>query len=220
MSHTLSVYFPAGFFALILAHFVALISPGADFFLIVGNAVRSGFKGSAGICFGIAFANALYIILAIVGWAVIKDYPVLFTLTECLGACYLLYIGWQLLKSKNQGDLLQAAQSHSCLSLPGQLLTGFLSGMLNPKNLIFYMSLMTSILGDQVTLTQQTVCGLWLFCAVLLWDLLIAYMIGHPQVTNRLNNKIYLIERTAGGILILIASGIVYHLTVTTFLNS
>ncbi len=220
MIQTFLAYIPPAFFALVLAHFVALISPGADFFLIVGQAIRNGFKGSVWICFRIAFANAFYIILAIFGWYIIKSYPLLFTITECIRAAYLLLIGYQLAKSKNQAILFSADQNKSSrLSLPRQFITGFLSGVLNPKNLIFYMSLMTSILGNQVTLIQQTISGIWLFFAVLLWDLLVAYMIGHPKVTNRLDSKIYLIERSSGGILILIALGVLYHLLLT-FLNS
>ncbi len=66
--HTLSTLFPAAFPALALSHFVALLSPGPDFFLLVGYAVRYRIRGSIGLCLGIAAGNALYIVLAIVGW--------------------------------------------------------------------------------------------------------------------------------------------------------
>ena len=66
--HTLSTLFPAAFPALALSHFVALLSPGPDFFLLVGYAVRYRIRGSLGLCLGIAAGNALYIVLAIVGW--------------------------------------------------------------------------------------------------------------------------------------------------------
>ena len=46
----LSVLFPSAFPALALAHFVALLSPGPDFFLLVGYAVRYRMRGSTGLC--------------------------------------------------------------------------------------------------------------------------------------------------------------------------
>ena len=46
----LSVLFPSAFPALALAHFVALLSPGPDFFLLVGYAARYRMRGSAGLC--------------------------------------------------------------------------------------------------------------------------------------------------------------------------
>lgn len=70
---------------------------------------------------------------------------------------------------------------------------------------------MTSILGNQVTLVQQITCSLWMFFAVLLWDILIAYVIVHSKFTTFLMHKVYLIERGAGCILILIAAGIGYR---------
>ena len=48
----LSVLFPPAFPALALAHFVALLSPGPDFFLLVGYAVRYRLRGSVGLCLG------------------------------------------------------------------------------------------------------------------------------------------------------------------------
>ena len=213
MPLSLADYFPAAFPALALAHFVALISPGADFFLIIGHAARHGFKGSVLICLGIALANAVYIALAIIGWSVVRDYPLLFVLVECLGAGYLLWIGYALIRSSRRDGAALATDSQSVrLSLGLQWLTGFCSGILNPKNFIFYMSLMTGILGNQVTRTQQMTCGLWMFLMVLLWDAMIAQVIGHPRVMRCFARQIHLIERGVGAVLMLISVGIFYSL--------
>lgn len=64
----LATLFPSAFPALALSHFVALLSPGPDFFLLVGYAIRYRLRGSVGLCLGIAAGNGLYIILAIIGW--------------------------------------------------------------------------------------------------------------------------------------------------------
>ena len=63
----MELFFPSAFLALALAHFVALLSPGPDFFLLVGYAARYRLRGSAGLCVGIAAGNALYIVLVIIG---------------------------------------------------------------------------------------------------------------------------------------------------------
>lgn len=44
----MELFFPSAFLALALAHFVALLSPGPDFFLLVGYAARYRLRGSAG----------------------------------------------------------------------------------------------------------------------------------------------------------------------------
>lgn len=203
----LELLFPAAFPALVLAHFVALLSPGQDFFLISANAIRHGLRGSRFICVGVALGNAVYIAVAILGWTGIRDNPLIFTVIEFAGALYLLWIGLQLLRSKPQ----VMAQGQGEPEVPGalkQLLLGFNSAMLNPKNALFYMSLMAVILGPDVTLTQQISCGIWMTLAVLLWDLLVARLIGLARIRNVLNQRIHLVERGAGAVLASLGVGI------------
>ena len=85
-----TLLFPPAFLALALAHFVALLSPGPDFFLLMGFAARHRLRGSAGLCVGIAAGNALYILLVIVGSSALRQFTPLFSAIELLGALYLL----------------------------------------------------------------------------------------------------------------------------------
>ncbi|MCX9045397.1 LysE family translocator [Citrobacter portucalensis] len=203
----LSVLFPSAFPALALAHFVALLSPGPDFFLLVGYAVRYRMRGSAGLCVGIAFGNGLYILLAIIGWGILRQLPLLFTVIELLGALYLLWIGSLLVRSRPQTLTGTDAQS-TCPGFGKQLLLGLGSSLLNPKNALFYLALMTALLGPSVTLLQQTMSGIWMTSVVLCWDLLIVMFIGLPQIQRRLSRGILWVERIAGGVLIIFGCAI------------
>lgn len=197
----LSLLFPSAFPALALAHFVALLSPGPDFFLLVGYAVRYRMRGSAGLCVGIAIGNGLYILLAIIGWGILRQLPLLFTVIELLGALYLLWIGSLLIRSRPQ-TLTRADAQSTCPAFGKQLLLGLGSSLLNPKNALFYLALMTALLGPSVTSLQQAVSGIWMSSVVLFWDLLIVMFIGLPQIQQRLTKGILWIERIAGGVLI------------------
>ena len=175
----LTSFFPPAFHALALSHFVALLSPGPDFFLLIGYAIRYRLRGSVGLCVGIAAGNGLYIMLAIIGWGVLRQAPLLFTVVELLGAAYLLWIGSLLLRSRPTTlDVRSASASRP--SRVKQLLLGLGSSLLNPKNALFYLALMTSLLGPDVTLMQQAVSGVWMTSIVLLWDLLLVTMIALP----------------------------------------
>ncbi|WP_170909585.1 LysE family transporter, partial [Salmonella enterica] len=79
---------PPAFPALALAHFMALLSPGPDFFLLVGYAVRYRLRGSVGLCLGIAAGNGLYILLVVIGSGLLRQTPLLFTIIELLGTAY------------------------------------------------------------------------------------------------------------------------------------
>lgn len=203
----LSLLFPSAFPALALAHFVALLSPGPDFFLLVGYAARYRMRGSAGLCVGIAFGNGLYVLLAIIGWGILRQLPLLFTVIELLGALYLLWIGSLLIRSRPQTLTGTDAQS-TCPGFGKQLLLGLGSSLLNPKNALFYLALMTALLGPSVTLLQQTMSGIWMTSIVLCWDLLIVMFIGLPQIQRRLSRGILWVERIAGGVLIIFGCAI------------
>ncbi|MFO3828212.1 LysE family translocator [Citrobacter freundii] len=203
----LSVLFPSAFPALALAHFVALLSPGPDFFLLVGYALRYRMRGSTGLCVGIAVGNGLYILLAIIGWGILRQLPLLFTIIELLGALYLLWIGSLLIRSRPQ-TLTGADARSTCPGFGKQLLLGLGSSLLNPKNALFYLALMTALLGPSVTLLQQTMSGIWMTSVVLCWDLLIVMFIGLPQIQRRLTRGILWVERIAGGVLIIFGCAI------------
>ena len=201
MSVSVSTLIPAAFPALALAHFLALLSPGPDFFLILGHAVRHRLRGALFICLGIALGNALYICLAVSGWSVMRQVPSLYRIMELAGAGYLAWLGFLLLRASRQtatsaGSLTTEAASP--LSPGRQMLTGLGSALLNPKNAVFYLTLMTVILGPTATLPQQTFAGVWMTLLVFAWDAALAAAISLPGAQRALEKRIPLIEGLAG----------------------
>jgi threonine/homoserine/homoserine lactone efflux protein len=65
----------------------------------------------------------------------------------------------------------------------------------------FFIWLMTSILGANVTFPQQLFSGAWMSLAVLAWNLAIATLIGLSAVQMRITAYVHIIERIAGAIL-------------------
>ncbi len=195
---------------LALAHFIALLSPGPDFILIVGTSIRYGHRRAFTACLGIALANGLYIILAVGGFSLLRTRHLLFHGMQVMAAAYLFYLGVLLLRSPRPNttsrDTASAAagEHHSRL-----LIRGFLSAVLNPKNAIFYLSLMTLIVSRQTPVVHQALYGLWMVLAVLLWDMLVAWLIGNTLMRTVLNRHTWQIERLAGILLMTVGVFIV-----------
>jgi threonine/homoserine/homoserine lactone efflux protein len=162
----------------------------------VGYAARYRLRGSAGLCLGIAAGNALYIVLVIIGWSALRQFTWLFTLIELCGALYLLWIGSHLVRSRPQALALNETHQRP---LRKQILLGLGSALLNPKNALFYLALMTALLGPDVTLLQQATCGVWMVMVVLVWDLALVSLVAAVQ--QKLSRALWWIERTAGVVL-------------------
>jgi threonine/homoserine/homoserine lactone efflux protein len=131
----------------------------------------------------------------------------------CSSSCwagYLLWIGSLLIRSRPATLAVESVRA----SRPGfgkQLLLGLGSSLLNPKNALFYLALMTSLLGPAVTLLQQTVSGLWMVSVVFFWDLLLVSAIALPQVQRRLSAIVWRVERAAGAILMIFGLWIIWR---------
>ena len=118
------------------AHFLALLSPGPDFFLIGQTALNHHFRSALALVCGIALANAIYLAIAISGTELFRQSENIFTVLQYLGGGYLVYLGIMLLKAPKRLTLIESEQTGNRLQ-HSFFIQGFLSGVLNPKNMIF-----------------------------------------------------------------------------------
>lgn len=189
------------------AHLLALFSPGPDFFLVVRGALRHGPRKASGICLGIALGNGMFIAMALAGLAATQDSRTLFLALQWAGCAYLAWMGWRMLRASGELVLPEARPAGTASAVPyvGQVAAGFLSAALNPKNALFYASLFSLLAGAGTPLAVQAAYGVWMFVAVLAWDLLVAFGVGHPAILGRFAGSVRLVERLTGVVLWTIA---------------
>ncbi|AMK31327.1 LysE family translocator [Pseudomonas mosselii] len=200
------------FLLIATAHFLALLSPGPDFFLVARTSASAGWRVASGACVGIALANGVFIGAAFAGVSFLRDGSPLFVALQLAGCGYLLYIGQLFLRHAGKSGLTGAAahaSSHAGSWL-NSLGMGFASGILNPKNALFYASLASMIASSSAL--AKLAYGIWMFAIVLAWDLLVAVAIGNQRVLHRFARALPWLERTSGVMLILLASGVLMHL--------
>ncbi len=196
------------FVAVALAHFLALLIPGVDFFLIVRTTVTGGWRNATGVCVGIATANAIVIAAAFSGMALISNAAVLDGI-QLFGGCFLIYVGIVFVRSSARIDLGSAAPTERRTWLRN-LGLGVASGLLNPKNVLFYVSLGAAI-GDAAP--QVLVgYGLWMVTIVLMWDAFVAVALGSGRALARMSRVLPWLSRGAGVFLVLFGLGMVIEL--------
>ena len=166
--------------------------------MVLRNTLRGGAKdgwvSSIGICLGL-FVHAT---LSAVGISAILLYPATaFTLLKTIGACYLMWLGFSSLKAfwNARYDKQQACGAHSQFRFYRSLREGFLSNVLNPKAVIFYMAFLPQFISEESSaLLQSLFLASLHFGAAIVWQGLLIYMIcsaNHlmmsPKVRQRLD---------------------------------
>ncbi len=197
------------FLIIAAAHFLALLSPGPDFFLVARTSLSAGWRVASGACLGIALANAVFIVAAFTGVSALQPGSAAFIVLQLVGCLYLLYLGVLFIRHAGS-SVLQAAQGTAAarpinwMQAAGM---GFLSGILNPKNALFYVSLASMLGNAHGSAGWKLFYGAWMFAVVLGWDLLVALAIGNGRVLQRFQRALPLLERLSGLVLIALALG-------------
>lgn len=207
------------FLVIAVAHFLALLSPGPDFFLIARISLAAGWRTATGACVGIALANGVFIAAAFAGTAILRQDSLAFTAVQLAGVAYLLCMGVLFVRHAGKTpvdgipDLRQPSPSAAAGAAWRRACgMGFLSGILNPKNALFYASLAAMLTGPQASAGWKMFYGAWMFCVVLGWDMSIAMAIGHPRVLRRFSRLLPSLEKATGMLLIALALGLLWAL--------
>jgi len=172
------------FLTLTSVYFLALLSPGQDFFLILRNALQYGYKTAWWNCLGIALGNALYIALAYLGHGLLLDYPLLLPIIELGGAIFLIYLGYILINAPKP-KFLQTLHTPKP-SRQKLLSAGFFSALLNPKNTLFYLSILFTIVSFETSLHVRIFYALWMIVLLLAWDMAVALFFGNTKALKLL----------------------------------
>jgi threonine/homoserine/homoserine lactone efflux protein len=185
------------------AHFLALLSPGPDFFLIMQASLRLPFRYALGVCAGITAANAFYLLLAVFSLEIVRETMWLMAGLKYLGAIYLVFLGVMLLRTPIrtlQHGPTGFLQVHH---FGKQFFIGFMSGILNPKNVIFYLALFTVMVSDKTGFAMRCLYALWMTMVVFVWDSGMVMVIGRDRIRELLGRSIFVIEKVSGAMLTL-----------------
>lgn len=112
--------------------------PGPDVLCILTNSVSRGASAGASVCLGIAFAGLVHVTAASLGLtAFLAAVPTAFMAIKTLGAAYLVWLGWQMLRHP---DAVSAEPRGGRWSSP--FAQGALSNLFNPKVALFFLAIL------------------------------------------------------------------------------
>jgi homoserine/homoserine lactone efflux protein len=188
---TLEIYL-----AYVLACIVITIVPGPTVTLIIANSLRHGTRAGLLNVVGTQIGLAVMLSTLLVGLsAIIATMGIWFEWIRFIGAAYLIWLGWKLIRSS--GDLRQAPPPRG-----GFVLQGLLVILSNPKGLFWFGAFIPQFIdpqGDYVA--QIVVLGATAMAVALVSDGAYAVLVGRASAALS-RTRVRLVNRIGGGFLI------------------
>lgn len=177
---------------------LAVISPGADFAMIVRNSYlygrTTGLLAAAGVAAGV-LVHVAYTMLGV--GLLIASSTTLFTVIKLAGAAYLIYIGVKTFRSR--ADLMVDLDSKPSELTPwASFRAGFLTNVLNPKTTLFVVSTFTQVVNPDTGLARQASYGLFMSAAHLAWFAAVALFFSQPRLREAMLRAQKILNKAIG----------------------
>ncbi|MTI13860.1 LysE family translocator [Sansalvadorimonas verongulae] len=161
------------------------MAPGADTLIIMRNTSRGGMIDGTITSLGICSGLFLHALVSAAGISVILlQSATAFSFLKLAGAGYLVWLGLGNLKQawRGKASLIAGRVNDHSFSVWQSFREGFLSNVLNPKTVVFYMAFLPQFIDPQDSAVVQslTLAGLH-FVIAMIWQTLIAAMIHRAR---------------------------------------
>ena len=187
------------YLAYVLACFIVVIVPGPTVSLIVANSITHGTRAGLLNVAGTQAGLGTMMLIVLVGLtSIIETMGYWFELVRLIGAAYLVWLGWKLIRSPGAlGDPKQTPAPRG-----GFFLQGFLVLMSNPKALLMFGAFIPQFVDPQGDYGWQVVLlGLTAMAVATTFDSLYAILTGRAR-SLLTPARIKLVSRISGGFLI------------------
>jgi threonine efflux protein len=178
-----------------LLHWVALLSPGPNTF-VVSNLAASGSRQSAACAaVGIAVVAGIWSTLAALGVnAIFGAHQAVRSTVQIVGGFYLLYLGVRFWRSSTVN--VESLQLR--LSPLAAFRIGLITNLTNPKSVFFFSSVFATALPSNPSALLAISAVAMSVANALVWHMMLALAFSHRQVQETYARSRKAIGRTAG----------------------
>ena len=174
------------------------ISPGPSLAVVIRNTIEGG--RTQGILTGIGHGIGLtiYASIAVMGLSsIIIANQSFFVFIQILGALWLIYIGYLMIKSSS--SVFSNMQKKSTSK---GFLEGFMISFLNPKILVFFAAVFSQFIKNDINAFDKSVIVAIAGFIDTLWYVLVAVALAKSSLLVKLKANSSLIDKIGGSILI------------------
>lgn len=199
--------FLAQFAIVALAHLFAVMSPGPDFVVVSRNSLSHSRRIGIYTAFGVALGISVHVAYSLLGVGfLISKSIILFNVIKILGALYLLYLGYKMLKSKPSTNIeVQKEEKAKDKMSPIQATkNGFLVNVLNPKATLFFLALFTQVVSPVTPNSIKLLYGIEMMLMTFIWFAVVSYLFSNKVLKNKITKVHRVIDKFTGAVLILL----------------
>lgn len=156
-----------------IVFFIAVI-PGPNALLVLFTALAKNrimaFANVAGVALGFivhAFVSALGLSL------LVTQSTMAFMALKWIGVVYLLWLGWNNIKAGLSLKLISEPKNIPVDSLTSNFLKGLITNLLNPKIVLFYLSIFPQFVSQHAVMTESLLLGFTHAIVVSTWFLVV-----------------------------------------------
>lgn len=188
------------FLTVALVHIIALMSPGPDFFFVSQTAVSRSRKEAMMGVLGITGGVMVWAGVALLGLhLIIEKMAWLHTLIMVGGGLYLCWMGYQMLRGALKKNDLAAAEPQVELARSGRsFLKGLLTNLANPKAIIYFGSVFSLFVGDNIGAGARWGIFLLIVLETLAWFTIVASLFALPKMRRGYQRMAKWIDGIAG----------------------
>ena len=201
------------FLTIAVLHLFAVASPGPDFILVSRQCLRYGRRIAIWTSLGIAIGILFHVALSLTGLSILlQNQPDLFWYIKLLASLYIGYLGIVSLVSKSSNKLVEDATGQAGNQLRS-VTTGLLTNVLNPKALIFFITVFAVTINKETGIFVKILLGIYMSVATFIWFALVSILLTNKKAIERFKKAIPLLEKVTGFFLLLIAIQILFQQT-------
>lgn len=186
---------------------LAIVSPGADTAMVMRQSLMHGRDAGIATAFGVGTSLLFHMTYTILGLGLIVSQSLLlFSLLKWAGAAYLIYVG--ICALREPAPILPQVGEHTVppgTSGAGLLKSfglGFVTNALNPKPILFFLSLFSTLVSPETPALVKAGYGLVMASCLIAWFVAVACVLTRPRVRAAFSRVGQWINRVTGAVFI------------------
>ncbi|MEX0446411.1 LysE family transporter [Xenorhabdus sp. SGI246] len=183
---------------LIFVHFLAILSPGPDFFYVMTSSLNNDRKLKSVL--GVTFGIIVWSTLSALGLSIIitANKEIMYFITIA-GVFYLLYLSLKIFKARKEKIIKTTNISRGFLG-------GFITNITNPKSIIYFTSILSIYLSGEYQANTYTLLSI-IWIESFIWFYFVSMVFSNTKAVDIYNKKKEIIDILISILLAMMAIG-------------